>query len=223
MRRQRLFLIGAASVLGVWALAGVCRAGDFEPGVASGFTAGSPYSFRPLTPYWSYYAQPRPGPRYEAFNSPVFMTSINYPGINGAYSSQTAWMPYYDRSPAYSPDAVPAGYLTAAVANLSARIDVRMPSADADLTFDNRPTSPTGLTREFVTPPLRTGANYVYNVRVSWVDDGVRRTRDKNVFVQAGDRIVVDMSSSQGTFEGPSLRVAPNPEAGSSLRTQPRP
>lgn len=227
MTRQRLLIAGVVCLLGAGAFAGVSRAGDFEPGVASGFTSGSPYSFRPLVPYGSSYARPpAPRPRYSRFDSPIFMTSINYPGVDGAYMSATTWVSYYDRAPYFFPEPTSAGAsltTAAAVANLTARIDVLVPSGDANLTFDNLPTTPTGTTREFVTPPLVVGSNYVYNVRVSWLDDGVRRSRDKNVFVRAGDRLVVDLTTSQGTFEGPSLRVAPRPEAGSTLRTQPQP
>jgi uncharacterized protein (TIGR03000 family) len=223
MRRQRLLTAGAAGVLSALALAGTCRAGDLEPGAASGFTAGSPYSYRPLMPGWSYYARPAPVPRYERYNSPIFMTSINYPGVNGAYTDATTWTAYYDRSPYFNADAAPPGYLTAVAANTTARIDVRVPASDAQLNFDNHPTSPSGLTREFVTPPLIIGSNYVYNVRVSWMDNGVRRTRDKNVFVRAGDRLLVDLSSSRGTFEEPTLRTLPQPEASSELRTRPLP
>jgi uncharacterized protein (TIGR03000 family) len=208
-----------------------------EPGVASGFTAGSPYSFRPLTPYWSYYALPPAAPRYARFNdSPVFMTSINYPGVYGAYTYGTTPTSYYDAAPFITPAAAPANYstlttgrgpgglgATLAANPVTALIDVLVPTANAELRFDNTLTTPLGTKREFVTPPLAPRGMYTYNVRVTWVDDGVQRTRDKTVFVQAGDRLVVDLSTSRETYEGPSLRVLPPPESGSTLRTSPRP
>ncbi len=232
MSRQRFLAAGAACAFGVLAVTGVSR-GQFpaaEPGVASGFTAGSPYSFRPLDPSWSFYARPPAVPRYERLgNQAIFMTSINYPGVYGAYTFGVTPTSYYDREAYFTPDAGPNGFtleaarrpVTAGLA--TAQINVRVPRADAQLTFDNQVTAPTGTDREFVTPPLRPGTNYVYNLRTTWVDGDVQRTRDKNVFVRAGDLLVVDLTTGRGTYEGPSLRVQPRPEAGPALRTEPLP
>jgi uncharacterized protein (TIGR03000 family) len=174
---------------------------------------------------------PTPPPRYGRLNdSPIFMTSINFPGVYGAYTDGVTPTSYYDRSAYFTPDAAPAGFALPAtesslrVAGLTsprtARIDVIVPTADSDLTFDSTRTTPTGINREFITPPLIRGGKYVYNVRVTWVDDGVRRTRDKNVFVEAGDRMVVDLTSGRGTYDGPSLRLVPEAERPAVLRPQ---
>jgi uncharacterized protein (TIGR03000 family) len=164
------------------------------------------------------------------------MTSINYPGVYGAYTYGVTPTSYYDRAPFFTPAESPGAFSTlstmqapgsvgaALAANpQTALINVLVPSADAELRFDNTLTTPAGTRREFVTPPLGARGTYVYNVRVSWIDDGVQRTRDKNVFVQAGDRLIVDLSTSRETYEGRSLRVLPPAEGGSSLRTTPRP
>jgi uncharacterized protein (TIGR03000 family) len=228
-------------VLAAWSLVALAlparaQVTQAEPGVATGFTAGSPYSFRPLTPYWSYYALPPAAPRFARLNeSPIFMTSTNYPGIYGAYTYGVTPTSYYDRAPFITPAATPGAFSTlstmqtpgalgaALAANpQTALINVLVPSADAELRFDNTLTTPAGTRREFVTPPLAARGSYVYNVRVTWVDDGVQRTRDKNVFVQAGDRLIVDLSTSRATYEGPSLRTQPQAESGPSLRTMPR-
>jgi uncharacterized protein (TIGR03000 family) len=232
MSRQRFLTAGAACVFGVLAVTGVSRAQVTapEPGQATGFTAGSPYSFRPLDPAWSFYAVPPPSPRYDRLgNQAIFMTSINYPGVYGAYTFGVTPTSYYDRAAYFTPDAGPGGFtLEAARRPLTeglgtALINVKVPRADALLTFDNQATSPTGTDREFVTPLLRPGTNYVYNVRTTWVDGDVQRTRDKNVYVRAGDTLVVDLTTGRGTYEGPSLRVQPRPEAGPALRTEPLP
>src|SRR5262245_12260839 len=76
--------------------------GQTDPpfGQAAGFSAGSPYSFRPLTPYWSYYAMPPAPPRYGRLNDTgVFMSSLNYPGIYGSYVFGATPTDYYNRSP----------------------------------------------------------------------------------------------------------------------------
>lgn len=232
MVNQRLHYAGALLFLGLVAPIASAQITAPEPGVATGFTAGSPYSFRPLEPWWSYYAMPPAPPRYARLNdSAVFLTSINYPGVYGAYTFGATPTVYYDSSPFINPAAAPGGFSTLttgvafrgqAVPNpRTALIDVLVPAYDAELTFDSNRTTPGGPTRQFVTPPLLPGSNYVYNVRTTWTEDGVQRTRDKNVYVQAGDRLTVDLTSGRGTYEGPSLRVAPQLEERPTLRTRP--
>jgi uncharacterized protein (TIGR03000 family) len=217
----------------VFALALPAKA-QFSGGVAAGFTSGSQYSFRPLDPYWNYYGMPPPLSPYSRLNaSPIFMTSINFPGVYGAYTPGVTPTSYYDRSPLFTPDAAPAGFSTlspregtfaALAANpRTAVLEVHVPSADAELRFDAGLTALTGSTRQFVTPPLLPGGNYVYNVQVTWTADGVQRTRDRSVYVQAGDRLVVDLSTARGNSEGTSLRVLPPPQSSSTLRTRPMP
>jgi uncharacterized protein (TIGR03000 family) len=232
MPRQRIWTLGATFVLSALCFASTAEAQRPESGAPSGYTAGGPYSFRPLDPTWYYRVQPPPPPRYERLgDSGVFMSSLNYPGVYGAYTYGVTPTTYYDQAPFMNPDVAPPGFTTLTarprtsaelVANpRTARIDVLVPNTEAELTFDNTRLTVPGTRREFITPPLVPGGKYVYNVRVTWMDDGVLRPRDKNVFVEAGDRMVVDLSTGRGNFEGPSMRVLPMPESGSTLRTQP--
>jgi len=234
MLRNSLISVGTAWVLGILFFTSTAFSTEPEPGQPSGFTAGSPYSFRPLIPNWALTAQPPPPPRYERLgDSPIFMTSINYPGIYGAHVFGVTPTSYYDQAPYFvpSPSSLTASTLMASASaptsfapeTLSATINVRVPTENADLSFNQHRTFPTGTIREFVTPTLRPGRNYMYNVRVSWIDGDLRRARDKNVFVLAGDQIEVDLTTGRGTFEGPSLRVIPRHEDTSTLRTRPIP
>jgi uncharacterized protein (TIGR03000 family) len=203
---------------------------DPEPGVASGFTAGSPYSFRPLEPYWTYYALPPIKPRYARLeDSAVFMSSLNYPGIYGSYTYGVTPTSYYDAAPFINPAVATAATLrtgpltgaTLARNPTTALIDVLVPTSDAELTFDRTPTTPTGSRREFVTPPLAPRGMYMYDIRTRWTAEGTERSRSKRVYLQAGDRLVVDLTTVVGNYDGPSLRVQPPPETGTQLRTQP--
>jgi uncharacterized protein (TIGR03000 family) len=156
------------------------------------------------------------------------MTSLNFPGIYGAYRFGVTPMSYVDRPSWFSPKVPPGFALETAQGPMRigeppptvARIDVSVPTHDAVLTFDNTPTAPSGLTREFVTPALLRGGKYRYLVRVTWVDDGVRRSREKNVYVEPGDRLLVDLTTTAGTTEGPSLRTAPEIERPAALEPQ---
>jgi uncharacterized protein (TIGR03000 family) len=233
MTVRRLVPVAAAWLVAAMALPAQAQTTDPEPGVASGFTAGSPYSFRPLEPYWSFYALPPAPPRYARFNdSPVFMTSLNYPGVYGAHTYGVTPTAYYDAAPFMTPAAAPGGFSSmrtvstgAALARnpTTALINVLVPADDAELRFDNTLTTPIGTKREFVTPPLASRGTYMYSVRVNWTADGVQRSRDKTVYVQAGDRLLVDLTTVVGTNEGPSLRTLPPSETGSTLRTRPLP
>lgn len=271
MIRQRFLLAGTACVLTSLLIVEVVPAAEPEPGQATGFTAGSPYSYRPLDRYWSYYAPPPPSPRYDRFgDSPIFMTSINYPGVYGAYVFGVTPTSYYDSGKFFVPgpeSSTPSTFksvyapaspfepdnpmmrttvapqypfisssATAALrtrpvypelpvgpGNSFATITVRVPTENADLTFNGFHAAPIGAVREFSTPKLIPGSNYMYNVRVTWVKDGLQRTRDKNVFVNAGDRLDIDLTTSRGAIDGPTVRLQPAPEPTSSLRTLPLP
>ncbi len=236
MARQHFLAAGAACLIGTLAATGVARA-QFaapEPGVASGFTAGSPYSFRPLDINWAYYAPPPPVERdVKLRNQPIFMTSINYPGVYGAFTMGATPTSYYDFNPQFIADAIPgatsslrtrlATRLAPDPAMQPARIDVKVPSADAKLTFDTYIAPVTGLYREFVTPALDPAVNYRYTVRATWVEDGVERGREKDVYLRSGDRLLVDLTSGQGTFDLPSMRAFTPTESAPALRTAPPP
>jgi uncharacterized protein (TIGR03000 family) len=51
--------------------------------------------------------------------------------------------------------------------------------------------------REFVSPELVPGKNYVYDVRVNWVEDGHRAEQDLKVRVHAGDLLCLDLRAAK--------------------------
>jgi len=166
--------------------------------------------------------------------SPIFMTSINYPGVYGAYTLGGAAQAYNNRGTANS-------YLIASGERLRfeveptralpgpaplpsdnvALVDVHVPAA-ANLWFEGVRLTQGGTTRRFVTPPLVPGQGYSYEVRASWTENGQEVARDRTVQVRAGERVDVDLRGATpregGTstlrtdpFLFPSPRPAPTP------------
>jgi uncharacterized protein (TIGR03000 family) len=233
MIRLRFLPPGAALVLIALAVPAYGQStSQREGGTASGFTYGSQYSFRPLDPNWSFYAMPPEAARYARLSeTTIFMTSINYPGVYGAYIMGTTPTSYYDRSPLFTSEAALTSYAALAARERAygttpatlrtATVEVRVPAADADLRFNDTPMPLTGMSRYYVTPPLRPGASYYYDMHVAWNDDGWPRVGDKRVYVKAGDHLVVDLTTGEANT-GSSLRTSPLPApASSSLRTRP--
>jgi uncharacterized protein (TIGR03000 family) len=175
---------------------------------------------------------------------PVFLTSLNYPGIYGSYtngigtaatvnvapqfqttlsnppSDNTVGAPYV---PLQRPLAeVPLKAVTEVTtrpvpASRTALIDVFLP-ADATLSFQDEPTTETGPVREFQSPPLEPGRTYTYDIRASWRGgDGQQVARKQRVTVRAGDHVDVD-------FNRAVMPRADEPEnERPMLRTQPLP
>jgi uncharacterized protein (TIGR03000 family) len=191
-----------------------------ESGGMSEFTSGSPYSPRALDPNWSIRALAVVVSRYNRLNDPppIFMTSLNFPGVYGSYVIGTTPISIFDRGPLFRADAALPGFtppgereaaFTVALGSArSAFVEVRLPVPEAELRFDDTRMPLSGSTRTYVTPPLLPG-NYVYNIQAFWNAAGTPQTREKQVYIRPGDRIVVDLTSAPN--EGPTLRTVPPP------------
>jgi uncharacterized protein (TIGR03000 family) len=70
----------------------------------------------------------------------------------------------------------------------AATIRMSVPTG-AQVWFDGAATTQTGAVREFVSPSLTPGSEYVYHVRVQWADNGKTVERNRDVKVHSGDRI----------------------------------
>jgi len=116
---------------------------------------------------------------------------------------------YYDRSSygSYSDYAQP-GYSVApdyygapadaAVEQSNARVtaNFRMPAADAELFVEGQRMEGSGMTRQFVSPPLDADGSFTYHFEARWDDNGKERKATKAVRVHPGDRVTVDFSRS---------------------------
>jgi uncharacterized protein (TIGR03000 family) len=67
----------------------------------------------------------------------------------------------------------------------NAHVTVNVP-ADAQVWFDDTPTTSTGPTRHFDSPPLTAGGRYSYEIRASWKENGREVTRTQKVEVTPG-------------------------------------
>jgi uncharacterized protein (TIGR03000 family) len=216
----------AAAACAALALLSLAPAGRAQTSVTPelgqpSMTAGNPYyQVRPLVPYQTY--GPRTvgssawGPGY----TPIFMSTINTPGVYGRYvmTTTTLGFPEY-RQPTFYPSVAyneagptltttlaPRAGVTGVGDAAAAAIRVRVP-ADAELLFEGVRTSPVGPVRDFVTPPLEVGRDYRYSVVARWMDAGRETRESRDVLVRAGDRLSLDLTVP----ESPTLRTAPAP------------
>ena len=72
-----------------------------------------------------------------------------------------------------------------------------MVPADAEVWFDGAKTTQTGPDREFVSPPLRAGQSYSYDVRARWKEGGREFDRTRRVTFYAGDELTLDFTTAR--------------------------
>jgi uncharacterized protein (TIGR03000 family) len=122
----------------------------------------------------------RGGSYYRYAGTYYYPYAVNFYPVNYGYAG--GYYPYAETSySAYYPPAPP-------VDGNAARIRMSVPSG-AQVWFDGEATSQTGPDREFVSPPLTPGREYVYHVRVRWEDNNKVVERKRDVTVHAGDRV----------------------------------
>jgi uncharacterized protein (TIGR03000 family) len=209
------------------------QTGYVSGGALSGYTSGSQIDRRPIVPVSAYPATTLYLPGYRGtLWSPIFMTSINYPGVYGAYTlSGVANNSLYFREPmfyprdnssvvsavsttvvppAYTAPFMGAGLRTTALTTAAdvATVRVRVPS-ETRLYFQGELMSATGPERLFESPPLERGRNYRYAIKAVWDEAGREVVRTRSVLVRAGESASVDFLAPAGADEGPTLRTRP--------------
>lgn len=83
-------------------------------------------------------------------------------------------------------------------------VEVHVPSADANVWFDDAQTSQKGTVRTFASPDLTPGQSYTYHVRAHWTANGQPVDQTRTVSVQPGQSAVVD-------FTAPAREIVPPP------------
>ncbi|HVS37036.1 MAG TPA: TIGR03000 domain-containing protein [Gemmataceae bacterium] len=73
-----------------------------------------------------------------------------------------------------------------------ARIEVRVPAADAQILFDGSATQQQGTDRMFITPSLTPGKEFTYSIQARWMENGKQVDRTQNVKVTPGQTAMVD-------------------------------
>jgi uncharacterized protein (TIGR03000 family) len=69
--------------------------------------------------------------------------------------------------------------------------------ADAEVWFDGAKTTQAGPEREFVSPPLRPGHPFSYDVRARWKDGRREVDRTRRVTFYAGDELDLDFTADR--------------------------
>lgn len=104
---------------------------------------------------------------------------------------------------AFSAPSATAQTATASAARLTSRITITVPNEQTDLVVDGKDIPGAGVSRTFSTPPLETGSTHRYTFTATWMPNSyTTMTRTRSVSFQAGDRIAVDLTTSD-----PSDRV----------------
>lgn len=126
------------------------------------------------------------------------------PGVRNYGSYYTSPQTTYDYgSSGYSAGTVygagDTGYAYGAMAPTNAaRLNVRVPAADAEVWVAGQPTQQRGIQREFVSPPLNPEKSYTYEVKARWTENGRTVERAREVPVSANAVATVDFTSVMG-------------------------
>jgi uncharacterized protein (TIGR03000 family) len=116
-------------------------------------------------------------------------------GFTGTYVGGPAH-PGYSSYPGYphlflAPEEGDNFYVAAPREKNAVSVAVRVPF-DADVWFEGRKTTQTGVVRDFESPPLSAGEKYLYHVRARWSEQGRMIDQTRTIPVQAGARVRVD-------------------------------
>jgi uncharacterized protein (TIGR03000 family) len=165
----------ALAGIGLLLVAGTARAQQGWPINGSNWsyygTSGGSSSYAP-----SAYSGPAATPEGYSYAAP----SADY--YDGAYANRPLAPNNYSYG-AYSPSAENVASIRLAV------------PADARVWFDNKATNQRGQTRDFQSPPLAPGRQYVYDVKVSWRDkDGKEITRTRQLSLSANSAVSADFT-----------------------------
>lgn len=141
-------------------------------------------------------------------------------GYYGPYNTRSSWWGtpgyfysspgYYYTRPTYTYDWYPAQYAQSGYSNTqgyqsyypaagtpagnTARVEVRVPSPDAQVWFDGTPTQQRGTVRTYESPELNPGRTYTYQIRARWTEGGETRDQTRTVQVQLGQQVSVDFT-----------------------------
>jgi uncharacterized protein (TIGR03000 family) len=113
--------------------------------------------------------------------------ALPMPGASPVVPSGTITTPGATSGETHSHYRPPAG---------AASITVKLP-ANARLTMNDQPTTPTGPERLFVTPAgLEQGKSYYFTLKAQWEENGQTVTRERVLEFKAGDTATVDLTQN---------------------------
>jgi uncharacterized protein (TIGR03000 family) len=154
--------------------------------------SGRPGYNAPAAAGYTYYGG---SPYYSSGGAPGYLSAGSaYYAPTYVYGTPTYLPPGYLYGGSFSPGAT-AAYYGEPAQNDAAVIDLRVP-AGAVVQFDGKATSQTGTERRFVSPPLKAGQDYTYDVGVQWQEGGRNMERHRTIDVRAGKRVNLDFTRS---------------------------
>jgi uncharacterized protein (TIGR03000 family) len=172
---------------------GVVRGGGFRGGV--GFRGGGwgggwgGWGWGWGIPWYGYGGYPYYGYSYPYYGFPYFSDPYD-----ASFYTPDSSMVEPNAQNYLAPGTGTYSYYPPAIANADsniARVEVRVPP-DAELWFDGTKMTQVGPLRTFTTPPLTPGRTFTYEVRASWMANGVPVTQTRQITVEAGKRATVD-------------------------------
>jgi len=155
--------------------------------------------YYPPTGYYSSYYRPY-SVGYGYSYAPFYYNTVPTYAVNpGSYYLQPATM--LQPTPA-EPERAPQ-FVT---------LTVIVPTADAQVWFENTPTAQQGTERVFRSPALEPGKSFTYTIKARWMDNGKSVERERQVMVQAGQKITLNFRDSPGELV-PAPEAAPRKSA----------
>jgi uncharacterized protein (TIGR03000 family) len=73
---------------------------------------------------------------------------------------------------------------------------VTVPTAEARLWLDDVETKSRGAKRIFEVPPVDAEQESSYRIKVEWIDDGIRRERERTIHFKGGMMLNVDLRAN---------------------------
>lgn len=155
--------------------------------------------------YNSYYG----GRAYSPYYAGYGYGSGYYPGYYQPYGGAVVTLnrDYY-ATPNYAanPAVTQSFYSGPAMVQQPVTMTVIVPTANAQVWFGDTATTLQGTERVFHSPPLVPGNNYTYTIKAQWMENGQPVGQERQVNVQAGQRITIN-------FRDNSSENAPAPTA----------
>lgn len=165
----------------------------YSRGYSSGYSGWDDPYYGSIRSQRYYGSSRRSSPQYtRGWYGPSYSSSSPSGMTPSSSSSETVARSYYG----------PAGEMPRA--DQTVMIHVRVP-LDAELWFDGAKTQQMGMSRDFLSPPLEPGQDYVYQLRARWMRDGQEVVQTRELRVRAGDHKRVDfLSQGQDGTDVPS-------------------
>lgn len=145
-------------------------------------------------------------------------------GFNSPYYQGYGYSPgYYNTAPRYGVDPAAYYYAEPAVqmpmtrvnqsfysapepAQQFAAVTVVVPTADTQVWFGDTAMTQQGTQRLFHSPSLQPGKSFIYTIKARWMENGQPVERERQVTVQAGQKVTVNFRDNSG-------EAAPAPDA----------